>query len=477
MKSKIASAATVCVLAAGLLVGCDDETLTFGIPSTNDLVQTSSEFFQIRTRSVRLDSVVANSTKSYLGAVADPETGTDIKAEFLTQFYTFEDYALPKEENIIKNANGEVEADSVELRLYFTKYYGDGNNPMKLQVFELDTADVVEGGHTFYSNTDLQQYVLPGAEPLTTKVFTPSDYSLTESERLSTTHYDNVHITLPQHLGTEIMKKALSHPQYFANTWQFIHHVCSGFYFKLLSGRGTMLTVDVVSFNVYFRYRDTAKDTVLVGLSRFSATPEVIQSTNIQNEGIDQLLAKTDVPYTYLKTPAGIGTEITLPVDEIFAGHEGDSISRARIILTRLNSPSQDQQALGIPSSVLMVTKQRQHTFFTTHSVADSETSYTTSFDKNYNTYTFANISRMLAYMHRQKQQGMAEQGLTSAQWNERYPDWNRVIIIPVDITTTTDNSTAITKQVTVNHDFSLSSARLVGGSQPIQMQVIYSRY
>ena len=477
MKNNIAYVVTFCVLTAGLLVGCEDETLTFGIPSTSDLVTTSSEVFEFTTQSVKMDSVVANSTRSYIGEIADPETNTDIKAEFLTQFYTFENYTLPAEQNMIKNEAGEVEADSVEVRLYFTDVVGSLNNPMKIQVFELDTANVIAENKTYYSNLDISQYVRPGSEPLTTKVFTPLDYELSDAVLTSTTHYHNVHIRLPRELGTRILRKALRQPQYFVNSWQFIHHVCPGFYFKLVSGRGTMLAVDVASFNIYFRYRDTKQDTTLVGLSRFSATAEVIQSTRIENQGIDQLLEDTDVPYTYLKSPAGIATLLTLPIDEIYARHQNDSISRARIVLTRLNSETQDQNALDMPANLLLLPVAQRHSFFATRNVADKETSYTTAFDQSYNTYTFSNVARLIAYLHRQKVRGMADQGLTSEQWNVRYPDWNRVLVLPVSITTSTDNTTGASTQVAVNHDFSLSSARLVGGTKPIQIQVIFSSY
>ncbi|MBQ7496045.1 MAG: DUF4270 domain-containing protein [Bacteroidaceae bacterium] len=477
MNRIIAAANTLCVCAAGFLVACDDETITIGIPSASDVVETATETFSLTTRSLRLDSVIANSTKSYLGEVLDPETGTDIKAEFLTQFYCFEDYAFPDEKRMVKSADGEIEADSVDLRLYFSTYYGLDNNPMKLQVLELDTANVISEGKSYYADMDLTQFVRSGSQPLTTKVFTPSDYSLPESDRLSTTYYNNVHIKLPRRYGSEILQRAVRQPNYLVNSWQFIHHICPGFYFKLISGKGTMLTIDVATLNIYFRYHDANTDTIASGYSRFSATAEVIQSTSIQNQGIDALLSRTDVPYTYLKSPAGIATEVTLPVDEIYQGHEGDSISRARVIMTRMNSETQNTQSLDTPSTLLLVTKARRHSFFTSRSVADNETAFTTSFDSNYNTYTFSNLSRLISYMHRQKQKGMAEEHLTSEQWNALYPDWNRVLLIPVSITTTTDSSTGTAKQVAVNHDFSLTSARLVGGTQPIQMQVIYSSY
>ena len=50
------------------------------------------------------------------------------------------------------------------------------------------------------------------------------------------------------------------------------------------------------------------------------------------------------------------------------------------------------------------------------------------------------------------------------------------MVVTPVVITTTTTNS-GISKQTSVTHDFSLTSTRLVGGTKPVTLQVIYSGY
>ena len=71
----------------------------------------------------------------------------------------------------------------------------------------------------------------------------------------------------------------------------------------------------------------------------------------------------------------------------------------------------------------------------------------------------------------------MAERGLTSAQYNALYPDWNKVLVIPVNITTTYNSTTQETEQVSVTHDFSVTSTRIVGGTTPLSMQIIYSTY
>lgn len=473
MNYKIAILA--CSVAAAMLTACDEDTASLGIVDAEDLIVSSDCTFPVRSSSVLLDSVIASSGNSYLGEIIDEETQSVIRAEFLCQFHTPENYTLPDTSLIVKNETGEIEADSAELRLYFHNYYGLGSNPMKLAVYELDSANVLREDQPYYSNLKLESYLPKGAQPLVTKVFSPVDYTLPEVDRISTNHYDNVDIRLPKSFGTRILRAASEHPEWFLNSWQFLHHVCPGFYFHLLSGRGTMLELDVSAMNIFFRYRDAEKDTIYNAYSRFSATPEVIQSTRIQNSDLTSLLDST-LPYTYLKSPAGVATELTLPVDEIFQGHEKDSVSRARIILTRMNSTSQSDYVLDPPSNLLLVRKENLHSFFSNKQLPDSRTSYTTSFDATYNTYTFTNISRLLSYLHRMKLEGMVAENLSSEQWNGAHPDWNKVMLLPVAVTTSSSN-TGTSTLTGITHDFSLHCARLVGGSQPLTMQVIYSSY
>ena len=472
MKYRFALAAIMA--AATFFAACDEDSGTMGIVTTQDAVSSFSNNFKITSNSLLLDSVVGSTSKCYFGMVRDVETGTDIRAEFLAQFHTFEDYELPDYESIVKNEAGEIEADSVELRLYYGSYFGEGTNPMKMAVFELDRENVIREDQTYYATDDLTQFLPADATPLASHIFTPSDYTLSESERTSSSHYNNVRVRLPKSFGTRILRAAHEHPEYFRDSWQFIHRVFPGFYFKLQSGIGTMLTLDVSALNVYFRY--VVKDSTYVGVSRFSATPEVIQSTMFKNDDLQKLISNNQ-PFTYLKSPAGIATELVLPVNEVFSGHENDSISRARVILTRYNDFDETTNALGIPSNLLMVPKARIHSFFANHQVADGMTTYTTSFSSAYNTYTFDNISHLLSRLYRTKLQRMAAEGLTSAQYDAKYPEWNHVVLVPVNIATTSDSSTGTTRQTSVTHDFSLNSIRLVGGTEPIDLQVIYSSY
>lgn len=460
-----------------LFAACEDDTDTIGIASETDIITSSVQTFTFNTRSVELGPVAANSTKCYIGRVTDPATDIDVSADFIALFHTPENYSLPESDRIIKNTDGSIFCPSIELRLYFKSYKGDGNNPMKLAVYELDKDNVVREDVTYYTNTNLFSFVNPQRlTPVAEKTFTAIDQTISEEERESSDYYACIRIPLDTSEGQRILQLMVEHPEYFADSYQFSHHVCPGYYFMLKSGNGTLITIDVCVMNVNFQYKDTNGST-LDGVARFSATPEVIQSTRFENKGIEQLMASINdgqgnpvKPYTYLTSPAGIVTEVTLPVDEIYQNHENDSISRARMVLTRINS--EDTDIFSTPSSLLMIRPGKLTSFFENREVADAITTYVSDFSITSNTFTFENINRLISYLYHEKQSIMQRDGLTTEQYAAAYPDWNRVMLVPV--VTAVNSSNILTS---VQHDFSLCSARIVGGTKPLSMQVIYSTY
>ena len=113
------------------------------------------------------------------------------------------------------------------------------------------------------------------------------------------------------------------------------------------------------------------------------------------------------------------------------------------------------------------------YTFFEEGKVPDEKTSYVTSFNSSYNTYTFSNISNLVSYGKRERNEESAKAGITPEAWEQQHQDWNKVVLIPVE--TNRDNSNNI---VSVTHDMGLGSAKLVGGAtDKLKIQVIYSTF
>lgn len=442
------------VLTLLILASCDDDTATLGVDMmpTADLVTKSHQTYEVTTQSYAVgDSVLARTSKSFLGRFTDPETGTTIKSDFLVQLHCDEGFSLPDT----------IRGDScfrLDLRLYVEDFVGDSLASFKLSVYELD--EQLDPNANYYTNIDPEQYYDASTQPIATKWFTISDRTITDSLRWASSYENNIRVSLPDSLGTKIIQDYQQNPAHFANTatWLNSGNPCSkGLYFKLESGDGAMAYIDVVQMNLYFRYYDNDYKKDTVGLCSFVATDAVVEASHFENSNLQKLLDNKDV--TYLKSPAGIFTMATIPAEEI---NVQDTINSAKLTFTRYNDEVESSFKLNIPQNVLLVRLDDYlNGFFENYQVNDSKESYLASFDSDKNSYTFTNIARLVTKMAKEKQAGTASE------------NWNKVLIIPVE--STKDSNGNIVK---LNHDFSMSSAKLVGGeNNKVELEVIYSNF
>lgn len=446
----------ILALAATLLclTSCDDETSSFGVDMmpTADFVNNYYKTYDVKTQSYAVgDAVLARTNMSYLGRFTDPETGTTVKSDFLAQFHCDENFAFPD-----KITNDEC--TNFELKLFIDKFVGDSLATFKLSVYELDKP--LDPNADYYTNINPEDYYDTSSEPLTTKWFTLSDRTIEDSERWGSNYYHNIKVSLPTELGTKIIEDYRNNPEHFANTsaWTNSGNPCSkGLYFKLEQGDGAMAYIYLVQMNMYFRYYDEGYKKDTLGLCELAATEEVVEATRFENTNLENLLA--DTGSTYLKCPAGIFTMATIPAEQI---NSQDTINSAKLTFTRYNDLVQSSFKLDIPKTILLVRLDEYlNGFFENYQVSDNQTSYITTFNRNTNTYTFNNVARLVTKMVQEKKNGTATE------------NWNKVLLIPVETTYDTGNNL-----IKLNHDFSMSCARLVGGDNDfVNLEVIYSSF
>ncbi len=474
--------AGLCALAC--LAACNDETGTIGGSLINDLdhLEISTDTFDITTRSIVVDSVLARSSSSYLGTIRDPETGEYISANYMTQFHTLEGYGFPVIDSISsRDINDYVIADSCELRLFWDSFYGDSLSSMKCTAYELATPMTED--KTYYSNFDPIKEGLVRSTSVggikASKTYTLEDMNVSLSLRNNSSYSKNIRILLNKpytdkdgktynNYGTYIMRKYYEEyggdSTYFKNSIRLTNNVIPGFYIESTGGLGNLANVTLTQLNLYFKYKGSSSSTPYTGTMSFAGTQEVMQHTNYVNENEKIKSLADDPTCTYLKTPAGIFTEITLPVNEICLNHDNDTINSAKFTLQRLNDMTDSDYAFDAPTTVLLVPKDSLYSFFEHRDVNNNKTSFLATFDTKSNTYTFNNIGSMIKAMQQSKLNGNTSE------------DWNKAVLIPV--TTTTNTSSQVTK---VMHDMSLTSTRLVGGpSNPnggIRISIIYSKY
>ena len=395
-------------LASFFFVSCDDTTDNIGssLIDNVDKLNIKTDTFKVTTRSIIADSVLSRNTTGYIGRVRDPETGVYLTSNFMTQFYIPENFTFPERDSIKSlDINGDVIADSCDIRLYCTSYYGDSLAPMKMSVYEL--AKPVEETKYFYSNFNPEKEYLQDKSKMTSKVYTIADLNVDASTRYSSDYMQNIRIPLDKEYGTKIIREYYTNPETFKNAYTFIHKLVPGFYFKSTSGIGSMAYISISQLNVYFRHKTTAtksdgtkRDTIITSIAAFPGTEEVLQTSQIENDKVALMRLVNDKTCTYIKSPAGIFTEMDLPVDDIIRGHENDTINSAKIVLTRIINSQDNKYTPNPPTTLMMVPKAEMYTFFEQNKIVDYKTSFLASYSSSNNTYTFNNIGSLVKHIY-----------------------------------------------------------------------------
>ena len=512
MKFKFITAIALCAMA---FISCDEETTTIGnsLTSENDKLIVTTHDFDILTRSLAIDSVFTRERQGYFGKVKDPETNTYVKSEFTTQFNMMESVIdeMPKKENILsRDENGDVVADSCFIMIIFdvSNSYGDTLAAMKLRVSELDKP--INNDLMHYTNFDPKDRGYIRQDGLRyDRMFSLRDLEDSDSIRnlietnlhrnTSTTndnsYYDQLNIYFDKpytdkdgvtynNYGTYLMRKFYEHPEYFKNSYSFINHVCPGFHFETVDGIGVMARI--MEMNLCFFYTATYgdeddEDDKYTDYLRMTSTDEVVQTTKVTNdkEAISRLAE--DNSCTYLKTPAGIFTEVTLPVDEICTSHPTDSLLTAKVVFQRQNNQSSASElAFDVPQKLMLIEKDSLESFFKKKELFNNEYAYQVTLEKN--AYTFSNISNLITRMHQAKESGTK----SDPNWIAKHPDWNKALLVPVEVISIKSTSTSLyygtqtyETPIATENKLGLTSTRLVKGTvdQPIKINVIYAKF
>ena len=493
---KILRLLTVLVIAALTFAACDDTTEGIGGSITNkiDNINISNSAFNVTTKSIVAGAVLSRNNTGLIGKMKDPETGNYVKGDYMTQLSVLPTFSVDTLDYIKQANKGSIEADSCYLLVSYNASYGDTIAPMKVTVYEM-TKPMAEN-QEYYSDYDAfkegEDWVSENNQHWS------SNYNLSNTSDVKNFKiYLNKKYTKDgktyKNYGSYIMQTYAEHPEYFKTNFKFLHNVCPGFYIKNVGGTGNMAKIWNTELIFYWTRKKTikAKDgvtdstAVSIGYNRFDGTEEVLQLNKIENdtENLKKLASKDQEKCTYLKSPAGIFTEVTLPIEDIMKGHEKDTLNTATISFPRLNNENEDNPYnFATPSTILMVQKDSLQSFFEKSKLADSRTSYTASYSSTgtyKNAYTFQNIANLVSAMYKNKGKG---------------ENWKKVVLVPVNVITTTQGYTTVISKI--NHDMSLASTRLIVGtddpdkdyttdektgkkvaSGPIRIKVIYSKF
>ena len=475
------------------ITACNNDDLTIGesLTDSTDKLDVATATFPVTTKTVKVDSVLARTNDCYFGRVKDPETGAYITSDFMSQFHILETFQLIDKDSMVSKENGLVVADSCDILVYLSdaSSFCDSLAAMKMKVTELATP-VSEGGE-YFSNFDPEKLGYLRNDGLQkSKMFAWTDFSISDSERSSSDYFNTIRIPINEpytdkngntykNYGSYILQQYYENPENYRNSEVFINNVCPGFFFAITDGLGFHSKVPYTGIKIY--YRGISNDTVYNSNITLAGTQEVLQTVRITNEDDKLEALAADNSCTYLKSPAGLFTEVTIPVDEIMKGHNGDSLLAASLSFQRINNDIQDKTALTVPQNVLLICKDSVDNFFADEALADNVTSFTATYSSSgQNVYQFANLSTLITHLSQLKAEGEKR----DSQWTRNHPDWNKMMLIPIhldQVTTSSIYGISSTSTIGIQHDMSISSTRLVGGSEnnyePIVIKVAFGKF
>ena len=491
---KILRLLTVLVIAALTFAACDDTTEGIGGSITNkiDNINISDSAFNVTTKSIVAGAVLSRNNTGLIGKMKDPETGNYVKGDYMTQLSVLPTFSVDTLDYIKQANKGSIEADSCYLLVSYNASYGDTIAPMKVTAYEM-TKPMAEDQEYYSDYNAFDHGWVSENNPHWSSNYNLANTSDVKNFKIYLNKEYKKDGRTYKNYGSYILQTYAEHPEYFKTNYKFLHNVCPGFFIKNVGGTGNMAKIWNTELIFYWTRHKTikAKDGVTdstavgIGYNRFDGTEEVLQLNKIENntENLKKLASQDQQKCTYLKSPAGIFTEVTLPIEDIMKGHEKDTLNTATISFPRLNNENEDNPYnFATPSTILMVQKDSLQSFFEKSKLADSRTSYTASYSSTgtyKNAYTFQNIANLVSAMYKNKGKG---------------ENWNKVVLVPVNVITTTQGYTTVISKI--NHDMSLASTRLIVGtddpdkdyttdkktgkkvaSGPIRIKVIYSKF
>lgn len=379
-----------------LSVSCNDtlDQVGFTIQPGKDRLAVGIDTLQLQARTVQVDSMFGETNYPVLGEYADPVFGS-IKSEYIAEFY------LPKGMDFKEGAI----IDSVRVEVAYTSIVGDSIAPMRLSVYKVAKS---LKGFADYTNVDPKKFADMSA-PLGEQIFTGRNSTYRNrsftAEDYSTVNYKEyyINVEIPDSIGESFLTEYKKPGNGKLSDTDTFREFFPGLYFTTSFGNSTILSADMTSLFIYYKYNDvkgssTGQDTIRTGVFKLNNTPEVRQINHIESNNIE--LLKDNPTYTYIKSPAGVNTELKFPISEIHENLQSKALNLVNFTVYALPDASDNEMVkLSPPDYLLLINKDSLNGFFENRKLRDNVTSFLSEkFDASTYSYKFNNISSLINY-------------------------------------------------------------------------------
>lgn len=474
---------TVCSLIAVLfLISCDNETSALGgsLTPEGDVIYVSDDSCFAVSRTIKAaDSLLIMTSQCNLGRFTEQGSGATFQAGYMTQLNCMENLTLADSVYGIGDHEfpqwfidevGDQKPYYANLSIYYSGYFGDPTNPIKIEVFPLSR--MIDTETRYYPNVDPSEFCDTQAEPLAS--VTVSGLNLQDSDSLRSLrgYQPSITVPLPDSVAKTILE-AYFNPatrHYFQDAASFMENLCKGFYIRCSQGDGTMFYVDRTILGINFKYigpDDDDEPSYQSRMAEFQGNSEVMQLNCLKWSGLEAELA--DNSCTWIRSPFGVITEITLPIDQMRDNEH--VLNQAQLRISTAVTPS-SQYKPSVPANLLLIRKDMMQDFFSRNSKADKTESFVATYSSKYGTYTYENIAAMVEKIYSDRRDWMEENGADQTAYEQARPDWNKVVLIPVRANVDSRNNA-----ISYKLDIYMHQVKLLGGSTPIKIKTIRTKF
>ena len=395
-----------------LLISCEDRSNTLGVGMMPDYTQFKSfdTTFDLSYRTISADMKGTESSTSgtqynrmyvssnygYIGRIPNQEFG-GIETEYLTQMYCPEGF-------LFRDQPVDNRIDSAFLTLYYDGYSGYGKDLVEVAAYRLDKP---LPGNSKYSLESISDYYTRGVSK---ELGRASFMAVTGTPHEGKGTY--VRIPIAREIGQDFYDKSVAGSEVFRSQAAFDQYF-PGVYFRVSAGTGSVIRVVRTALTFCYRTeqmlkrRSTGKVDSLAyvpTIQELSHTNEVPQLSRFANMGLSELMAPgTD--YAYVKSPAGVLAEITIPTREIKKKLDEAPKGSVRVLASAPFAISGENRQLSeyqlvYPTSLVLMPQDSVAHFFESE-LTDTDSPFTTYVSRQAiqgsSTYTFGNISALIS--------------------------------------------------------------------------------
>ena len=388
-------------------IACNDDLSSVGleIQPEGDRISVRTDTVSFTSSSQLVNSIFIKTSRACLGSFDDPLYG-NIKYSYLCNFYTSPDKVFL--DDVVDD-----KIDSVSLKIFYVGFVGDSLAPMGATVREVTKKCL---GKDYYSNVNPEEYIDRNAPALANIIYTARNLNVPDSIYLSGGgyilggyRYHGLEIKLLNTVGERIYNewKKPGGKETFKNLNDFFEFF-KGVYIESTYGSGNILKIVATRLEVHYNTHVMLKDkqgkdsiTVVQPVRALFSADEEATLLNI----IDKTKSKekeqeliSDPNYTYLKTPAGVVTQLEISLQDI-VNKVGDNKRIFNNVSLTLETEEQPawKYTLSMPNRVLLISPDSVKPFFEEGRLANNSYRYFASrTTSSAYKYDFGNISNLI---------------------------------------------------------------------------------